>query len=336
MRKFVVVLTALVFCSSLLMAQSSSSPDPSAITEELMAEYQKLTESNDAEGRAAIVKRVTDARLAKSLEFLGSRKALFPIEIECVEKQLSSTVFLVLDEGSKPDIYLQAAQWNRFDVGIIALSMLVDYDCHFIDTGFMISDFKRIRYNMENGYSEQTQKCAAELWEARKNLLYAVDSPLLRMWGTSMRQEGLRALDEEVTKQMAYIENPAGELKYRIEAIIKLRRAFLGLREMKADPKIGERFPEGSEDGTMFTAMAAKDTAYLASLLALAKAKDSDPELRLAAACAWTAMETDKLTKAQIAEIKKDKFRGVAMPELSRYATLPSTAPSPLLSLEDD
>ncbi len=88
----------------------------------------------------------------------------------------------------------------------------------------------------------------------------------------------------------------------------------------------------------MFAAMVAKDTPYLASLLALVNAKNSNPELRLAAACAWTALESGKLTKVQIADIKKNRFRGVSIPELLRYAVLPCcpwktrSAPFPLRS----
>ena len=332
MRIRAAVMGFLLFGCTWLPAMPGFSQE-GAPSKDLMEEYQQLKQKGDKEAQKAMVDRVSAAYLAKRLEFMGSRKALFPKEV--LERQLRSTIELVLEEGSNPDVRAQSAQWKWVDIGVAGLSALILYDYRFLDQSNQISSLAVIESSLTSGYMESIQKYLQPVYEGRKELLRRVESPLMRARGGVNKDapepflKSLKELEEVMNKETEILGSATEKREPRIQAILRLRTAFKGLGELQGEAETSKSFPATSEGGRLLASLTAKERAYTTRLVALVKAKTTDPELKLAAASAWTNLEVLRLTQSQIQELLKDRFQGAPVPGLSRYADLPRVPAAP-------
>ena len=288
---------------------------------EYVAEYQKLKNGGDEAALNALVEKVAKGFLEEKIAFLGPRKALFPEEIKRLTEQTQSMAGLVLSQGNKPNVNSQRAALGQIDVRVAGLAAFVSYDFRFIELSNRISALKMMSYGLEKGFLTNAAKNIKELMTQRENLLYSVSSPLMDLEGDD-RLDGLKALDEVMNAESAVLADAAKNRTERITAVLRLRTAFQGLRTVGKDPGLAKLYKTGSDAEVRLSALSAKAKPYLASLGGIVKTKGVDPELQLAAACAWIELESGSMTKAQRDECSADKFQGVKVPELSRYAEM--------------
>jgi len=312
----------LLFCGVACLHALPGAAQDRTPSKDMIQEYKDLKAKGDTEGQKALVERAATAYLDKRLETLGSRKNMFPREV--LERQLRSTVELVLEEGDNPDVRVQSAQWKWVDAGVAGVMALHVYDFRFLERSDRFSGLGMIEASLHDGYMESVQRALLPLHEARKDFLRVVDSSLngVRRGGADSL-EALKAIEGQMSKDSAILEAPGSNLDATLGAMLRLRHAYKGLRALRADAEIQKAFPSTSEGGRLLASLEVKERGYMAKLVALTKGKTVDPELKLAAATSWSHLEVEKLTKVQMQEFLKDRFQGASVPELSRYADMP-------------